>query len=186
MTDTRVLRVLEVVAIGVASLALSIVLILLLSGYFAGRDQASVSGTVNGPGAAYTDLGNASLRPGELRPAYDSNPPTSGAHVPQPVLQDGAQLNDNQLLTALSRGNVVFMYGGRKPPGGLEALAHAIAGPFTPALARAGQAVILAERPGTNGILGLAWTRIVQVSAPQDPLLREFAQYWLGRGAPGH
>ena len=186
MTDTRVFRVLELVAIGVISLALSVVLILLLSGYFAGRDQASLSGAVNGPGAAYRDLGDVTLRPGEPRPAYDSNPPTSGAHVPEAVLQDGAPLNDNQLLTALARGNVVFMYGGARPPAGLAALASTIAGTFTPALARAGQAVILARRPGTVGVLGLAWTRIVQVTGPEDPLLHQFAQYWLGRGAPGH
>ena len=186
MTETRVFRVLEVIAIGVASLALSIILILVLSGYFAGKDQPSVTGTANGPGAAYRDLGNAALRPGEPLPPYDSNPPTSGSHVPDPVLQDAAQLNDNQLLTALAGGNIVFVYGGRRPPRGLATLADTIAGPFTPALARTGQAVILARRPGTTGVQGLAWTRIVQVSGPEDPLLRQFAQYWLGRGAPGH
>ncbi len=186
MTETRVFRVLELVAIGVASLVVSIGLILLLSGYFAGKDQPSVSGTSNGPGAAYRDLGDASLQPGQAQPAYDSNPPTSGAHVPESVLRDEAQLNDNQLLTALARGNVVFVYGGRRAPVGLLTLANTVAGPFTPALARAGQAVILARRPGTTGVVGLAWTRIVQVSGPDDPLLRQFAQFWLGHGAPGH
>ena len=38
--DSRLIRAVELMAIGVASLALSIALILLLSGYFAGRDQA--------------------------------------------------------------------------------------------------------------------------------------------------
>ena len=48
--DSRLVRVLELVAIGVASLVLSIGLILLLSGYFAGRDQAAISGGASGPG----------------------------------------------------------------------------------------------------------------------------------------
>ena len=37
-------------------------------------------------------------------PAYDSNPPTSGAHVPVPVTRDQAQLTDDQLLQALQVG----------------------------------------------------------------------------------
>jgi Protein of unknown function (DUF3105) len=183
MTETRAFRVFEVLAIAVLSLALSVGLILLLSGYFAGRDQASVSGTASGPGAVYADLGDATLNRGEPRPAYNSNPPTSGAHMPEPVLRNGAEMNDDQLLTALARGDVVFMYGVSQLPTGLAELAHSIA-PFSPALARAGQSVILARRPGTMGVLGLAWTHTVQVSGPEDPLLRQFAEYWLGRGAP--
>ena len=58
-------------------------------------------------------------------------------------------------------------------------------GSFTPALAAAGQAVILARRPGTDGLIGLAWTRMLRVSAAQDPALREFIQGFLGRGALG-
>jgi Protein of unknown function (DUF3105) len=176
----------ERVAVVLASLALSIGLIAALSGYFAGRDQAGVLGASNGPGRAFADLGDAHLKPGQPRPAYDSNPPTSGAHIPEPVLADGAELNDDQLLEALSLGDVVVMYGEPNPPPGLDTLARKLAGPFTPALAAAGQAVILARRPGTVGVRGLAWTRMVQMSAPDDPLLGQFVQFWLGRGAPRH
>lgn len=177
---------LERVAIVVASLALSFGLIALLSGFFAGRDQAGVSITQTGPGSAFPDLGAAHLRPGDKRPEYDSTPPTSGAHVPQPVTRDETELNDDQLLQALESGNVVFMYGSRKPPPGLRSLALRLASPFTPALAAAGQAVILARRPGTIGVDGLAWAHAVSVREPSDPRLGEFAQFWLGRGAPGH
>lgn len=176
---------LERVAIVVASLALSFGLIALLSGFFAGRDQAGVSVTQTGPGSAFPDLGAEHLKPGQKRPEYDSNPPTSGAHFPQPVTRDQAQLNDDQLLTALESGNVVFMYGTRKPPTGLRERALKLAAPFTPSLAAAGQAVILARRPGTIGVLGLAWAHAVSVRDPGDPRLAAFAQYWLGRGAPG-
>ena len=176
---------LERVAIVVASLVLSFGLIALLSGFFAGRDQAGVSSTQTGPGSAFPDLGARHLKPGEKRPEYDSDPPTSGAHFPEPVTRDEAKLNDDQLLHALESGNVVLMYGTQKPPPGLPALALKLASPFTPALAAAGQAVILARRPGTIGIDGLAWAHAVSVRDAGDPVLAEFAQFWLGRGAPG-
>jgi hypothetical protein len=175
---------LERVAILVASLALSIGLIAVLSGFFAGRDPAGVSGSAAAVGVQFRDLGDAHLSPGELHPAYDSTPPTSGPHVPEPVKRDGVQLTDDQLLEALELGDVVVTYGERTPPAGLESLARSIAGPFTPALAAAGQAMILARRPGTAGVIGLAWAHMVRVNVPSDPLLREFATYWLGRGAP--
>lgn len=177
---------LERVAIGVASLLLSVGLIALLSGYFAGRDPAGISGSAAAVGEQFRDLGHVHLRPGALHPVYDSSPPTSGAHVPVPVLRDGARLSDDQVLTALEAGDVVIMFGSRSPPPGLEALSRQLAGPFAPALAAAGQAVILARRPGTVGLIGLAWAHLVRVSAAGDPLLHDFAVYWLGRGAPGH
>jgi Protein of unknown function (DUF3105) len=175
---------LERIAIVLASLALSIGLIALLSGFFAGRDQAGISGGQIGPGEAFADQGSALLASGAPHPAYDSTPPTSGAHVPEPVLHDGTQLTDDQLLGALALGDVVIMYGGPAPPPGLRTVATGLAGPFSPALAAAGQAVILSRRPGTTGLMGLAWTHMVHVASPRDPLLRRFATFWLGRGAP--
>ena len=44
-------------------------------------------------------------------------------------------------------------------------------------------AVILARRPGTGGLIGLAWTHMIKVGQAKDPRLREFAAFWLGRGA---
>ncbi len=175
---------LERVAIGVASLALSVGLIALLSGYFAGNDQAGVSGSTP-VGQAFRDLGHAPLRQTDPHPAYDSNPPTSGPHVPEQVRADQRPINNDQLLQALEEGNVVVMYGTGTPPPGLVAFQRSVAGPFTPALAAAGQAVILARRRNTTGVVGLAWAHLVRVSSPNDALLRDFAQYWLGRGAPG-
>jgi hypothetical protein len=177
---------LERVAIVVASLALSFGLIAVLSGFFAGRDQAGVSARIDGPGQAFPDLGHAHLRPGQPRPRYDSDPPTSGAHVPEPVLYDERRLNDDQLLEALELGNVLIMYGGRRPPPALRRLALSVAPPFSPGLAAAGQAVILASRPGTRGLLGLAWAHEISVRGARDPQLRQFVQFWLGRSAPGH
>ncbi len=175
---------LERLAIIVASLVLSIGLIAALSGFFAGRDQAGVSSAATPVGQQFRDLGDAHLKPGQPHPAYSSDPPTSGAHVPEPVRRDEAKLNDDQLLQALAAGNVVIMYGGRTPPPGLRAVARSVAAPFTAPLAAAGQAVILARRPGTAGLIGLAWAHMIRVSRANDPLLREFVDYWLGRGSP--
>jgi uncharacterized protein DUF3105 len=178
-------RLLERLLIVVASLAVAIAVIALLSGgLLAGRDSPGVSGAQSGPGVAFPDQGDARLRPGQSRPRYDSEPPTSGPHLPAAVGRDGAALSDDQLLQALSVGDVVLMYGTRTPPPGLAAVARSIAPPFTPPLATTGQAAVLAYRPGTTGVLGLAWAHMVHVRSPTDPNLRSFAQYWLGRGAP--
>jgi hypothetical protein len=177
--------VVERLVIMLASLVLSIGLIVLLSGFFAGRDQAGVSGAGTGPGQAFADLGHRALRPGQPRLAYNSDPPTTGAHVPAAALRDRAALSDDQLLSALQVGDVVIVYGGRRPPAGLEQLARSMAPPFTPALAAAGDAVILAPRRGTAGVVALAWAHLLRVRDASDPALREFVGFWLGRGAPG-
>jgi hypothetical protein len=181
--ETRLVRVLERVAIGLASLVLSVGLIALLSGYFTGRDQAGVSGTGNAPGQALADLGHRALRPGQPRPAYNSNPPTSGANVPVAVTRNAVPLSNDQILQALQTGDVVIVYSGPRPPAGLEQFARSVAPSFTPALAATGDAVILTPRPGTDGVVALAWAHMLHVEQPSDPTLRQFAAYWLGRGA---
>jgi hypothetical protein len=178
-------RLVERLLIVVAALAISIAVIALLSGgLLAGRDSPGVSGAAAGPGVVYRDQGDAVLKLGELEPEYDSVPPTSGPHVPTPVTAGGAMLTNDQLLTALAAGNVVFMYGSAAPPPGLSTLAAAVAAPFTPALAASGEAVILAYRPQITGVVALAWTRMLQTATGSDPSLRAFALAWLGRGAP--
>jgi hypothetical protein len=178
-------RWIERLAIVAASLAIAIGIIALLSGgLLAGHDSPGVTGSDAGPGVAFRDQGNTVLRPGEPRPVYDSAPPTSGPHHPAAVTADGARLSDDQLLSALAAGDVVYVYGTPAPPAGLATVARAMAPAFTPALAASGQAVVLARRPGVTGVIALAWAHMVHVAAPNDPALRAFAQYWLGRGAP--
>ena len=178
-------RWLERVAVVIVSLAIAVGIITLLSGGLAGsQDQPGVSGDEIGPGIAFRDLGDLHLRPGQPRPSYDSDPPTSGPHNPVNVTRDRATISDDQLLQALEVGDVVLMYGTRKPPAGLVKLAALQAPPFTPALAATGGAVILARRPGTEGVVALAWTHMLRATGPTDPQLATFIQYWLGRGAP--
>ena len=180
------MRVLERIVVVLAGFALAIAIIAVLSGgLLAGRDSPGVSGQATGIGEVFADLGHRHLRPGVPPPPYDSRPPTSGAHVPLAITRDDQDISDDQLLQALETGDVVFMYGSPRPPAGLQAAARSVAPPFTAALAAAGQAVILARRPGTRGVMGLAWTRLVRVSGPADPLLTAFARDTLGQGAPG-
>jgi hypothetical protein len=176
---------LERAVIVITGFAVAVGAIAALSGFFAGQDQAGIQGSAAGPGQTFRDLGHVRLSPGAPHPVYDSDPPTSGAHVQSPVTDDASVLSDDQLLSALQAGDVVLVYGEPEPPPSLAALARAVAAPFTPALAAAGQAVILARRPGSTGVIALAWTHMLHVAEAADPRLIQFAQFWLGRGAPG-
>jgi hypothetical protein len=153
-----------------------------LVAFFNGRDSGSVSGP-SGPGTAFRDLGARHLPAGHGPVRYASDPPTSGPHAVAATARDGGELSDDQLLTLLERGNVVLLYGAAQPPAALRSLQDAVAGPFDPAVAAAGQAVALARRAGTTGVVALAWTRMLRTSSPADPALRAFAEAWLGRGA---
>jgi hypothetical protein len=176
-------RWVERIAIVVVSLGVAIGVIALFSGGLAGgRDDPGI--TVHqgpAPGRAFRDLGDRDLRPGAPHPSYDSQPPTSGAHVAIAVTRNGVTISDDQLLQALALGDVVFMYSTPAPPRGLQAVADDVAPHFSADLAAHGQTVILARRAGLRTITALAWTHMLRSN--DAGVLRSFAQYWLGRGA---
>jgi hypothetical protein len=154
--------------------------------FFNSRDDAGISTSEpKGPGQVFPDQGNRELGPGE-RPdvRYASNPPTSGPHRPVPIRRDEAVLTNDQILQAAAAGDVLLLYGTPTPPDGLAVLARDVTGgPFDPSLAAGGQAVVLGRRPGTSGIVAVAWRHLLRAPAASAPALREFADYWLGRGA---
>lgn len=82
-------------------------------------------------------------------------------------------------------GNVVLMYADpaeRKP---LNALADAEAGPASPALESAGQAVILQHDATLDvGVRAVTAGHSLDAQSSGDPALRNFVEFWLGR-APG-
>jgi uncharacterized protein DUF3105 len=121
--------------------------------------------------------------PGEAQPE-GADPPASGPHRDVRVTRDRRPISDDQLLQALELGNVVILYSGSKPAPALVKLQEDVAGPFDAELAAAGQAVILARREGSGPATALAYKRILRADDPADPTLREFAEYWLGRGIP--
>lgn len=154
-----------------------------------GRDTATFS-SVQGPGKLEPDRGKAH------RAAQDSTlsipPPTSGPHAAKAIPRDGVALDDDQVLQALEVGDVVLAYGDRGFTRALRSLAADVAGPFDSDLAAAGQAVILdplsakqakgATLSALAGVTALAWRHRLQVASPQVPELRQFIEFWLGRG----
>jgi hypothetical protein len=85
-----------------------------------------------------------------------------------------------QTAPELRAGNVVLTYSSEADGAALRALAAALGGRPTVELRRAGQAVLVARRPG--GVAAHAWKRRLRVGSPRDPALRDFVEYWLGRG----
>ena len=172
----RVLIVLAVVGVAAAGcIALITVLV--------AQDSSEVDSS-SGPGVLEPDRGARRLGddapPTPVSPPAD--PPTSGPHRPEPVTRDATELSEDQLLEALALGNVVIAYDTDDPPAELLALQRDVSGPFDPGLAAAGQAVILARRPGVPGVVALAWRRKLEASGPDDPQLHEFAEAYLGQG----
>ena len=148
--------------------------------YFTDQDSPTIS--AKGPGQEFADQGSEHVSPGE-RVDYNSDPPTSGPHVEEQTARDGTELSDDQILHLLEQGNVVLVYGDAQPPAALRRLAEEASGPYSRGLADAGQAVVLARRPGTEGVVALAWRHLLEVPSAGDPQLTDFIDYWLGQGA---
>jgi hypothetical protein len=147
---------------GVAATACAVLITVLAS-----RDRSAVGGN--------DEIGTLEPDRGAEHSAAPASPPdqppTSGPHRPEPVERDRTELSDDQILEALHLGNIVIAYEG-DPPTELQEDG------FHPDLAAAGQAVILARRPGIGETTALAWRRRTTTQ------LREFAEAYLGQG-PG-
>jgi hypothetical protein len=159
----RILAVVLVVAAGLAGLLL----------VFSARDEGQIEASPIGPGTLQPDRGAS-----HGAPAAAGGLPTSGTHRPEPVTRDRRPLTNDQLIHALELGNVVIVYD-RRPPAALVRLQEDVTGPFDAEVAAAGQAIILARRPGPT--TALAWRRTLETDDPAQ--LREFAEAWLGEGS---
>jgi hypothetical protein len=113
-----------------------------------------------------------------------SRPPASGPHLPEPVRRE-APLSRDQLLHVLELGDVVLFYGRAADAAALRAIADDVSGPFDPALAAAGQSVLVDRRPGTRGVVAVAWRHVLEAPSGRDPRLRTFTEALLGKGARG-
>lgn len=146
--------------------------------FFSARDDAGVR-AVAGPGEAVRD---ACARHGTPSGDFTSRPPTSGTHRPRLPRRDGGPIGDDELLHALELGNVVLAYRAPEAPAALRALRDELSGPYSPALAEAGQAVIVARREDAGAVTALAWAHLQRAEEAGDPALKAFAEHWLGRG----
>ena len=147
--------------------------LLALAVAFNARDDPEVA-SATGPGELQPDRGSGHDAAANVTDEF----PTSGPHREELVTRDRRRLTDDQILHALELGNVVILYDGPPP----AAVQEEVAGPFDAEVARAGQAVILARRPGAGPATALAWRHVYKAADPTDPGLREFAEAWLGRG----
>jgi hypothetical protein len=172
-------RRLLAIAAGVLLLAGGLVAVALA---FSSRDDAQV-GAASGPGQLEPDRGARHLPAGAHAQVPAGTLPTSGPHRPDLISTDARRLSDDQILHALELGDVVIAYEAARPPGALHQLQEDVSGPFDAELAAAGQAVILARRPGAGPATALAWRRELRTGDPASPALRDFAETWLGRGA---
>jgi hypothetical protein len=165
-----------VAVVGVALAVAAVAAVFLIA---SGRDDSQVSGP-QGPGELQPNRGASHSGPAE---ASGDDPPTSGTHEPRLVTRDRRPITDDQLIHALELGDVVILYDSREPPAALDRLQDDVmGGPFDAEVAAAGQAVILARRPSAGPATALAWRRILRADDPSDPALREFTEFWLGRG----
>lgn len=153
-------------------------------GLLGSRDDAQV-GAATGPGRIEPDRGARHLPPGVHADVPAGTLPTSGPHRPVPIVHDGTAASDDQILHALELGDVVILYDAARAPAALRAVQRDVAGPFSPELAAAGQAVVLVRRSGSGQATALAWRRDLRAADPAAPEVRDFAESWLGRGIGG-
>jgi hypothetical protein len=79
-------------------------------------------------------------------------------------------------------GNVVLLYSDERLTRRLRELALEIGGPAGGSLVAAGQAVLVRRRPGLRvPVVAVSATRKLDARGPDDPALRTFVEYWLGR-----
>ena len=162
--------------VGVALAVAAVAAVFLIA---TGRDDSQLAGP-QGPGELQPNRGASHSGPAQTS---SEDPPTSGTHEPRLVTRDRRPITDDQLIHALELGDVVILYDARRPPPALERLQEEMmGGPFDAEVAAAGQAVILARRAGAGPATALAWRRILRADDPSDASLRDFTEFWLGRG----
>ena len=145
---------------------------------FNARDDPEIARAPDGPGELQPDRGSVHDAAAQVSDEW----PTSGPHREELVTRDRRRLSDDQILHALELGNAVILYDAPDPGTALARVQEQAAGPFDAELAAAGQAVILARRPGAGAATALAWRRVYKTDDPLDPRVGEFAEAWLGRG----
>lgn len=154
---------------------------------FSSRDDAGLGGdgaapVQSGPGELQPDRG---ARHGAAAPELRADAlPTSGEHQPAGLGRDRTALSADQWLHALELGNVIFAYGGPRPPAPLVRLQEELAGPYDPELAAAGQSIVLARVPGLAVPAAVSWRRLLALPDPGNEDARRFADAHLGTGAP--
>jgi hypothetical protein len=83
---------------------------------------------------------------------------------------------------AVAAGHVVLLFSDERETTAVRALASDIGGPATPALRKVGQAVIIRRQTGVRSpVVAVTRNRRYDATSTDDPALRGFIEYWLGR-----
>lgn len=129
------------------------------------------------PGVAYPDLGGLHIPPGSPRPDYNSNPPTSGPHYPEPAkwgIYD-RELADEQLVHNLEHGGIWISY---RDPADQELITKLkdIADDYS-------LKVIMTPRPQDDSAIAVAaWGRLLKLDAFDDGQIRGFIKAFINKG----
>lgn len=101
--------------------------------------------------------------------------------------RDGVALSRSQWTFLVGRDNVVVSYRDGQSATALRALQREVAGPYRPALATAGQAVVLDRSPDRagDGVQARGKASSFTTSDPADPALRDYVEAALGGAAGG-
>jgi hypothetical protein len=98
--------------------------------------------------------------------------PSSGPGVARPA----------EATPLVSGGNVALLYSDERLTRRLRTLASDIAGPANAPLVAAGQAIIVRRRANLRvPVIAVSATHRLDATGPDDPALRGFIEYWLGR-----
>lgn len=146
-----------------------VVVVAVVVGYFAYRATADL------PGAKMPDQGNRHLQTAaEPHEAYNSNPPTSGPHLPYiaPWGVHTRPIPPELQVHNLEDGGVMVQYNCECPD--LAAKLAAVAQKYD-------KHVIVAPYPGMTSTIALtAWTRIETLSAFDEKRIRRFIEAYHG------
>ncbi len=129
------------------------------------------------PGVAILELAQDHIPVGSKRPDYNSNPPTSGPHYPNPAnwgIYD-KPLPDEQLVHNLEHGGVWISY---RDPGDQELIGKLkeLAGKYS-------LKVIMTPRPENDSAIAVAaWGRLLKLDTFDKAKIQEFIDAFINRG----
>lgn len=153
-----------------------VILVLAGAGIYYLFDRAKVN-QVDKPGIEYPDIGNRHVDPGVAHDPYNSNPPTSGPHYPQPapwgVYAD--QRPDEELIHNLEHGGIWISY---KDPGD-----QALIDQLKDIADNYPIKVIMTPRPGNDSRIAVAaWTRLLPLEAFDQGQIKNFIKAYINKG----
>lgn len=127
--------------------------------------------------AEFESQGANHIQPGSQQPQYNSNPPTSGPHYPQPAAWGiyENQLADKTLVHNLEHGGIWISY---RPdlPDEQKAKLKEIAGRYK-------SKVVLEPRAQNETLVALAaWQRLLKLDAVDETRITEFISTYKNRG----